>query len=149
MYIAVIALFRGGKTALVFHIIIQLLNLSGPPPVRLLYKVSVLPLYSKIVRMQSYDTVSEAVNGLKKRGFELDFNLRENCLVCQGNTFAAHEFSIVEVYRFEGNSDPSDEAIVYAIESQNGLKGVLVNGYGISSEAMSAEIAEKLSIRHA
>ncbi|MBL0155025.1 MAG: hypothetical protein IPP93_16720 [Chitinophagaceae bacterium] len=52
-------------------------------------------------------------------------------------------------YRFEGNTDPSDEAIVYAIESQNGLKGILVNGCGISSEAMSAEIAEKLSIRHA
>ena len=97
--------------------------------------------------MVAYDTVSDAVNGLKKRGFSLDFNLEENCLVCHEGKFTIEEFSIVEVYRFEGNSDPSDEAIVYGIESHNGLKGILVNGYGISSSSMGDEIAAKLSIR--
>jgi hypothetical protein len=48
--------------------------------------------------------------------------------------------------RFEGNSDPGDEAIVYGIESNNGMKGVLVNGYGYSSEPMGEAIAKKLSI---
>jgi hypothetical protein len=94
-----------------------------------------------------YDTVSEAVNGLKKRGFVVDFNLCENCLVCEAGKFTPEQFSIVETYRFEGVSDPSDEAVVYGIESVNGLKGVLVNGYGISSEAMSDEIASKLDFR--
>lgn len=96
-----------------------------------------------------YDTVSEAVNGLKKRGFELDFNLAENCLVCHGDKFDIRDFEITEIHRFEGNTDPSDEAIVYAIESVDGRKGVLVSGYGISAEGMSAEMAKKLSIeRH-
>ena len=62
--------------------------------------------------MYSYDTVSEAVNGLKTRGFELDFNLQENCLICHKDKFDVNDFEIVEVYRFEGNSDPSDEAVV-------------------------------------
>lgn len=96
--------------------------------------------------MYSYDTVSEAVNGLKKRGFELDFNLKENYLVCHTGKFDATDFEIVEVYRFEGNSDPSDEAVVYGIESKTGMKGVLVNGYGISADEMSSEMAKKLSI---
>jgi hypothetical protein len=96
--------------------------------------------------MFSYDTVSEAVNGLKKRGYDLDFNLEENCLVCDAGKFDVKDFEIVEVYRFEGNSDPSDEAIVYAIESVSGSKGVLVSGYGISAEGMSAEMAKKLSM---
>ncbi|MFZ1328711.1 MAG: hypothetical protein WAW27_06760, partial [Chitinophagaceae bacterium] len=68
------------------------------------------------------DTVSEAVSGLKKRNFNVDFNLEENCLVCHGDKFDVNDFEIVEVYRFEGNSDPSDEAVVYAIESVNGMK---------------------------
>lgn len=94
----------------------------------------------------SYDTVSEAVEGLKGRGFTMDFNLHENCLVCHDNILNAEDFEIVEVYRFEGNSDPSDEAVVYAIESKDGLKGILVNGYGISSDDMSGKMAQKLSI---
>lgn len=93
-----------------------------------------------------YDTVSEAVNSLKKRGYDLDFNLSENCLICQDDKFDIRDFEITELYRFEGDTDPSDEAIVYAIESTDGRKGVLVNGYGISAEGMSAEMAKKLNI---
>lgn len=96
--------------------------------------------------MFTYDTVSEAVNGLKSRGFSMDFNLQENCLVCHQDRFNPDDFEIVEVYRFEGNSDPSDQAVVYAIESVTGLKGVLVNGYGISGDAVSNEMARKLSL---
>lgn len=96
----------------------------------------------------SYDTVSEAVNGLKARGFNLDFNLRENCLVCHGGKFDVNDFEIVEVYRFEGNTDPSDEAIVYAIASGTGMKGILVNGYGISADAMSSAMENKLRIHN-
>jgi len=96
--------------------------------------------------MRSYDTVSEATNDLKKRGYTVDFNLQENCLICHGDKFNVNDFEITEVYRFEGNTDPSDEAVVYAIESKNGRKGVLVNGYGISSDAMDGEMAKKLSI---
>ena len=97
--------------------------------------------------MIAYDTVSEAINGLKKRGFDLDFNLAENCLGCHDDKVDVNDFEIVEVYRFEGNSDPSDEAVVYGVQSVTGIKGVLVTGYGISAEGMSAEMAKKLSIQ--
>ena len=72
---------------------------------------------SKLNTMYTYDTVSGAVNGLKKRGYTMDFNLQENCLVCHEDKFNPEDFEIVEVYRFEGNTDPADEAVVYAIES--------------------------------
>jgi hypothetical protein len=96
--------------------------------------------------MYTYDTVSAAVNGLKKRGYDMDFNLSENCLVCHEDKFDVNDFEIVEFYRFEGDSDPADEAVVYAIESNKGQKGVLVNGYGPSSDAMSSDMAKKLQI---
>ena len=96
--------------------------------------------------MYVYDTVSQATSGLKERGYVLDFNLRENCVVCEENSFVPSDFEIVEVYRFEGDSDPADEAVVYAIESNNGLKGVLVTGYGASAIGVGSEMAKKLSI---
>jgi hypothetical protein len=96
----------------------------------------------------AYDTVSEAVKELKRRGYTLDFNLKENCLICHNDQFDIDDFEIVEAYRFEGISDPADEAAVYAIESNKGDKGVLVTGYGTSAEGISADIARKLQLHH-
>ncbi|MCW3115394.1 MAG: hypothetical protein JWR18_3790 [Segetibacter sp.] len=95
-----------------------------------------------------YSTVSDAINKLRKRGFNLDFNLAENCIVCNAEKFQPNGFEIVDVFRYEGNTDPADEAAVYAIESKSGLKGILVTGYGISTDTMSGEMLNKLQRRH-
>ena len=107
------------------------------------------PLF-KINFMYTYDTVSEAVNGLKQRGYTIDFNLENNCISCHETPLSLKpsEFEIAEVYRFEGNSDPADEAVVYAIESKKGQKGILVNGFGISADLMENEMVEKLDVKH-
>jgi hypothetical protein len=100
--------------------------------------------------MYSYDTLSEAVNGLKKRGFTIDFNIEAEKLVCSKTplALAPNEFEITEVYRFEGNTDPADEAVVYAIESKHGQKGILVNAYGPDANVMDGELIRKLKIKH-
>ncbi|MBF9254150.1 hypothetical protein I2I11_12670 [Pontibacter sp. 172403-2] len=94
--------------------------------------------------MHHFETVSQAVQGLQQRGYAIDFNLQDNCLVCHTDQFGANEFEITECYRFEGDSDPADEAIVYGVEAYNGLKGILVNGYGMYSSSLTSEIAQKL-----
>ena len=86
--------------------------------------------------MYQYQSPVNAINDLRKRGYTEDFNLEENCIVCNTNKFKADEFEI----------HPADESVVYGIESKNGLKGILVNGYGYSSESMGGEIARKLKI---
>ena len=98
--------------------------------------------------MFSYDTVTDAVNGLKTRGYTIDFNLEQDCIKCNSPVLALKpaDFHITEVYRFEGESDPADEAVVYAIESTTGQKGVLVNGFGPSSDALEDAMIEKLKI---
>ena len=90
--------------------------------------------------------MSEAVNGLKQRGYTLDFNLKENYIQCNNEKFNPEEFEIVEVYRFEGESDPADEAVVYAVESKGGKKGVLVSGYGAYAVGVGSEMAQKLNM---
>ncbi|SDY81432.1 phosphoribosylpyrophosphate synthetase [Hymenobacter psychrophilus] len=92
-------------------------------------------------------TLSQVLNGLKKEGYTVDFNLEDNCLVCHGDSLqiSPNEFLVDKHYRFEGMSDPGDAAVVYAISSaRHGVKGTLVNGYGISSEALSAEMVQAL-----
>ena len=96
--------------------------------------------------MYVYETITDAVNDLIARGYKLDFNLDENCIICNKEKFRPEDFEIVEIYRFEGDTDPADEAVIYAIESKTGLKGLLINGYGIYADTMSAEMAKKLSI---
>jgi quercetin dioxygenase-like cupin family protein len=97
--------------------------------------------------MDTMITVSEVLNKLKKEGYTTDFNLEDNCLVCHGNALQVHpgEFTVDKHYRFEGLSDPGDEAVVYAISSEkHHLKGVLVNGYGIYSDETSDEMVRVL-----
>lgn len=90
-----------------------------------------------------YDTVSNALEKLRAQGFTTDFNLEENCISCAQGKFNADDFHVVDVYRYEGNTDPGDEAAVYAIESTSGIKGTLVTGYGASGQ-ISAELLKKL-----
>ncbi len=69
--------------------------------------------------MSTMTTVSEVLSILKNRGYTVDFSLNDNCLICYGNSLQIHpdEFVVDKHYRFEGISDPADEAVVYAISS--------------------------------
>lgn len=97
-------------------------------------------------RENHYATVSEAISQLQNKGFTIDFNLKENSLVYHYEKYGDC-FEIVDVYRYEGNSDPADEAVVYAIESNTGLKGILVAGFGISVDNETVEILKKLRMK--
>src|SRR5687768_10856100 len=100
--------------------------------------------------MDSLVTLSETLNALRKEGYTEDFNLQQNCFVCRNGEFKVFtdEFKVDKYYRFEGESNPSDAAILYAISSDvHKLKGVLVNAYGTYSEPVTDEMLSKLEIR--
>jgi hypothetical protein len=101
--------------------------------------------------MYSYDTVVAAIDGLNSRGYGLNFNLAFDKITCleNENCLSPDEFEIVEVHRFEGDSNPEDEDVVYAIESKDGkLKGVLTSAFGTYADEVSKEILQKLKIHH-
>lgn len=91
-----------------------------------------------------YETVSKAIEELHRQGFTTDFNIDEDKLVCNKGKYDTKDFEVMDVYRYEGNSDPGDEAAVYAIKSTDGTKGILVTGYG-ASDINSKEMLDKLS----
>lgn len=100
---------------------------------------------------ESYGTLSETINGLVLIGYVHDFNMHEECVVCRqtNETLSPVDFQIDKVYRFEGASNPDDQAILYAISSPKfNLKGVLVNGYGISNDENTSKLIKLLETNH-
>ncbi len=97
--------------------------------------------------MKNYDSLIDALDDLKKRGYEADFATQTVCLYCGDLDLRLYpeEFNVDETYRFEGDSNPDDSAVLYAISSSTGLKGTLVDGYGAYSNSLSFEMARKLS----
>jgi uncharacterized Fe-S cluster protein YjdI len=97
--------------------------------------------------MENYETLIEAINDLKTKGYTEDFNLKQNCIECRDGKFKIfhNEFHIDRAIRFDVDTDPADQSILYAISSdKHNLKGLLVNGYGIYTEDISNEMIEKL-----
>lgn len=97
---------------------------------------------------ESYGTLSETINGLSKLGYTHDFNIQDDCVVCQqtNTVLSPVDFQIDKVYRFEGDADPDYQSILYAISSiKFDIKGILVNGYGIYSDETTSELIVRLS----
>ena len=92
--------------------------------------------------MYNYDTLSEALNDLVKRGYLLDFNLKS-----LQKKFSSKSFNIVEVHRFEGMSSTDDESVLYVIETSDGIKGTLIDAYGIYADSECFEIIQKLKFK--
>lgn len=100
--------------------------------------------------MNTMPTVTEVLKRLREKGYTIDFNLTNNCLVCNSNALQIHpdEFVVDENFRFEGPSDPADETIIYAISSPgHNIKGVLVDGYGIYSDELTNNMVQALAGR--
>ena len=87
--------------------------------------------------MQDKEEERSLINVEKKLnadGFTQDFNVMDGRLHTIGSdsnkAYAADEVTIVDFYRFEGESDPSDMSILYAIEANDGVKGTISSAYG-------------------
>ena len=99
--------------------------------------------------MYNYNTVTEAVEGLEGRGHTKDFNVHpeRECQICQKTriSLSQDEFEIDGIYQFKGTTDPGDEMIVYALSPKNyGLKGILVNAYGMYEDSAISTVVQKL-----
>lgn len=96
--------------------------------------------------MNNYNSLLDALNDLKRRGYTLDFNLKPSAVHCAALSLELHPeaFTIDECYRFEGASDPDENSIIYALSSLDGLKGTLTDAYGAYADSMSTAMIEKL-----
>jgi hypothetical protein len=83
------------------------------------------------------DTVTDAVNILVAEGYTTNFGISDGGLQCGscGRLSDASQANIERIFRFEGASDPDDEAIVLGVTCPEcELKGVIVAAYGPSAD---------------
>ncbi|QAA80261.1 phosphoribosylpyrophosphate synthetase [Aequorivita sp. H23M31] len=99
---------------------------------------------------KSYSSLSVAIEDLQKNGFPEDFNLVAEGIESKSlkRKWKAGDLEVIKFYRFEGMTDPGDNTILFAIETNDGHKGLLVDAYGAYEGDVSPEMIKKLSIRH-
>ena len=83
-------------------------------------------------KKENMTTMTGCMNKLQSDGYTENFVANEKGLEAPStqNFYIPSEVKVDNFYRFEGESDPADNAIVYAIEANDGTKGMLVDSYG-------------------
>lgn len=78
------------------------------------------------------DTISSVLNKLKQKDQDNEFIIDESGqLSFNGKSYSKNDINIIKTYRFEGESDPADQAIIYLILANNGVIGYSLDAYGV------------------
>lgn len=99
--------------------------------------------------ISAYTGPAQTIQDLRKKGFTANFGFLDHALmdVESRRTFAANQLNIVDHRRFEGISDPDDMSVLYAIESDDGTKGIIVDAFGTYADPELGEFLESVRYR--
>lgn len=87
---------------------------------------------------QEMDTISAVLSILKIKKQDNEFVINgTGQLSLNGKSYRHYEIKIIKTYRFEGDSDPADEAIIYLILTQDGIIGYSLDAYGVYTNHMN------------
>lgn len=103
-----------------------------------------------VKQKQEMDTLVSCSNLLFKQGFNKQFKITKTGLkeLSSRRIYSPEEVTIRNFYRFEGNSDPADNSILYAIETTDGICGTLVDAYGPYSDTLITHFMEQVGNIH-
>jgi hypothetical protein len=92
------------------------------------------------------NTLAECMNQLHANGYTQNFSVGDNGLQAADSkkTYQPEEVRIVNFYRFEGYSDPGDSSLLFAIETNDGLKGLLTDAYGVYADGKTSAFIAKV-----
>lgn len=79
-------------------------------------------------------TLSSLMNKLRLKKWDNEFRWdKDGFHIGRGKMYHPEDLKIIKVYRFEGDSNPSDSAILYILEANDGLTGYSLDAYGVYS----------------
>ena len=95
------------------------------------------------------ETLRQATTRLSRSGYSEHYRAHDGHLVCGecGTSHDPAELTIDEIVRFEGQSDPGDEAIVYALDAGCGHRGLYISAYGPNATADDIAVVAALPDR--
>ena len=93
-------------------------------------------------------TLSEAVDHAVKDGYTNTFKAEATGLRClqTGDRFDPAEVTIVGHERFEGASSAGDNAALYRVETSTGLRGTIVDAYGVYADEFLADFLRQVPV---
>lgn len=86
--------------------------------------------------------LSLVLNSLIKRGITKEICMNEERQMVLGKNekvYQPEDLCIVKSYRFEGESNPDDNAVLYLIEDKDGQLATLLDTYGANSNYSGEE----------
>ncbi|MCS3530339.1 hypothetical protein [Chryseobacterium sp. JUb7] len=81
-------------------------------------------------------TLSQVMSKLAERGIHREFRMNEHCEMKFENSeknYHPDELTILKTYRFEGDSNPDDNAVLYVLKDTSGNIGMIIDSYGADS----------------
>ena len=109
-----------------------------------------MELSAQTIKNKDLKSLAACMESLKSDGFTSNFMAKENGLynIDTKSTYTPLQIKIVNFYRFEGASDPGDSSILYALEAEDGTRGLLSDSYGPYSDTQVTKfIAEVEEIK--
>jgi hypothetical protein len=99
----------------------------------------------KVPLMRDMSTVLKKMN---EEGYTGNFRVCEEGLECldTNKIYKPAELVVENFYRFEGISDPDDNSILYAIRTNDGTKGTLMDAYGAYSDPLVEKFMKQVRI---
>jgi len=90
--------------------------------------------------------LSSVTNKMVLNGYVDDFKMSDKGLrsLKTEKVYQPEEVNVINFFRFEGQSDPNDNTIMYVIETSDGLKGTLVDAYGPYADRKLAEFMQQV-----
>ena len=81
-------------------------------------------------------SLATCLSKMVRDGYTEDFQITDSGLEAlrKHNNYRPEQIQIVNFFRFEGQSDPDDNAILYVIETNDGTKGTLIDAYGVYND---------------
>jgi len=85
-----------------------------------------------VLENEDLTTLVSCLNYLIKQGFTEDYKVNDKGMksLQSEKIYTPHDVKVLNFYRFEGSSDPADNSILYAIETNDGMRGTLVDAFG-------------------
>ena len=98
----------------------------------------------------NYDTLVGAIESLKKLGYTHNFRVTQNGLLVEskGNSYTADEVELNELQRFEGLTNPSDTSILYAVQTNSGERGLVVDSYGVNGSEATSKFMNRVAQKY-
>lgn len=94
-------------------------------------------------------SVIEIIEQLRSEGYINDFSIKNDTIQYDSGkkTYRPEDLIIERIERYEGDSNPSDNAVIYVLTAKDGTKGILVDSYGAYADPKLAKIIGDIPVR--